>query len=172
MRPAACLANLKPPWTPETAREAAARSNAAQAVARFNRPAASLGQLTQLPPDDDYAAQILARTRKQLDLVAQSILDELAQRKPDSRRLRDLSDAQRHLAEQERILAGRPLPGSRRPKDHEPHSSQPGAWIDVQPVEQPGAAPASAPRAIEPPKAMGWEYDDPAQPSTPPPPPS
>jgi hypothetical protein len=70
--------------------------------------------LEHVPASDEYPAVVLARTRTQLDLVAKRITEELEKDKPDSRRLRDLSVAQYKLSEQERILAGRPLPGSRR----------------------------------------------------------
>lgn len=158
------LANLKPPWTTETARAAAARSNAVQAAARSAKPPPLPGRAAAPSPEDGYAEQVLLRTRTQLDLVAQRILEELQSRKPDSRRLRDLSDAQRHLAEQERILAGRPLPGSRRPQaegkrgSNAPASSGepwiPAAEVTVEPASaQLPPAPAAKP--------MGWEYDPP-----------
>jgi hypothetical protein len=152
------LANLKPPWTTETARAAAARSNAAQAATRAARPKPAPGRTDIPSPDDDYPATVLMRTRTQLDLVAQRILDELDCKIPDSRRLRDLSDAQRHLAEQERILAGRPLPGSRRPAaEGKRTGSVPGPssgpWIPAAPAPQPPTASALP---------LGWEYDPPA----------
>jgi hypothetical protein len=131
-----------PLFTAETARAAAIRSHAANS-ARF-RPAIPPDPPAQppQPAHDEYSAKVLARTRTQLDLVANSILHELTKSNPDSRRLRDLSDAQRHLAEQERILAGRPLPGSRRPKDHEPRAAQHGSWMVAEPMVAPASMPA------------------------------
>jgi hypothetical protein len=66
--------------------------------------------------------------------VAERITEELEAEKPDSRRLRDLSDAQAKLAEQERILAGRPLPGSRRPGTTKDPGPQVGAWLTPEPT--------------------------------------
>lgn len=71
--------------------------------------------IPHVPATDDYPDLVLARTRTQLDLIGRALSSELEQAKPDSRRLRDLTDAQGRLGEQERILAGRPLPGSRKP---------------------------------------------------------
>ena len=88
-------------------------------------------------PADAYGLQVLARTRMQLDLVADRILEELRCKEPDSRRLRDLSDAQRHLAEQERILAGRPLPGSRRPGPVRQHRQV----SEIEPLPSPAGTP-------------------------------
>ena len=130
--------------TTETAREMAAR------FAEFRR----LNPLRAVPPgyklvpadypehvpaSDDYPAVVLARTRTQLDLVGQQITTELEREKPDSRRLRDLTDAQTRLSEQERILAGRPLPGSRRPGQDRQVAPAVGAWLaDDSPVSAPG----------------------------------
>lgn len=143
-----------PVFTAETARIAAKLSHAPTSAR--NRPAIqSLPEPQQTQPaanpaDDGYSLQVLTRTRRQLDLVAERILEELQRNKPDSRRLRDLSDAQRHLAEQERILAGRPMPGSLRPSSSKSNSRQsPGAWL-----ESPVRAPASdTPTGSVPPAA-------------------
>ena len=109
-----------PRFTPAAARQMAARS------AEFRR----LNPLKAVPPafklvpadypehvpaSDDYHPVVLARTRTQLDLVGRQITTEFEREKLDSRRLRDLSDAQAKLAEQERILGNRPLPGSLKP---------------------------------------------------------
>lgn len=97
-------------------------------------------------PADAYAEEVLTRTRRQLDLVAERILEELERDKPDSRRLRDLSDAQRHLAEQERILSGRPLPGSRRPGPERPASQ-----VSSRPVPRLAQPPTPPPEPQPPP---------------------
>ena len=52
----------------------------------------------------------LERVRLQLDRVDAMMLTE-----DDPQRLDRLASAQMRLSEQERILAGRPLPGSRKP---------------------------------------------------------
>ena len=125
-------------------RENAAILGKAGAEARWRKPQppATTPPIPTPMAEDDYPGKVLARTRNQLDLVANSILHELTKSNPDSRRLRDLSDAQRHLAEQERILAGRPLPGSRRPKDHESRSVQAVAWMVAEPMVVPVVQPA------------------------------
>ena len=63
-------------------------------------------------PQLDYPATRLARVRGQLDR-----LDLELQRcsLSDSKRIKELTDASTRLSEQERILAGRPLPGTKRP---------------------------------------------------------
>lgn len=74
----------------------------------------------------EVALARLARVRKQLDLVDERITEELShdgtsigpdgQLQPcDGQLVNWLCAAQERLAEQERILAGRPLPGSLRP---------------------------------------------------------
>jgi hypothetical protein len=53
-------------------------------------------------------------------------LDGLMSTATDPRDLDRLAAAWSKLAEQERILDGRPLPGSRRPTDTKPKQSFPG----------------------------------------------
>lgn len=48
--------------------------------------------------------------------IDQAIERELSSDKPDAQRVDRLAAAWAKLAEQERILDGRPLPGSRRPE--------------------------------------------------------
>ena len=132
--------------TPETARAMAAlsaesrRLNPLKAVPPgFKLVPANYGEPTEhVPTSDDYPAIVLARVRGQLDLVAKQITLELLKDKPDSRRLRDLTDAQTRLSEQERILAGRPLPGSHRPStkrdpDKTPAEATP-MWTEPTPA--------------------------------------
>ena len=103
-----------------------ARENAAKALAarlanrerqhnlerRLTELTAKVTALTPLRPEElsGYAQNRLARVRKQLDR-----LDELMQQETDPARLDRLASAQFRLSEQERILANRPLPGSRKP---------------------------------------------------------
>ena len=126
------------------------------ALARWTRPP-QLAIPDPLPPPlptDEYANKALARTRSQLDLCAQCILDELQRKSPDSRRLRDLSDAQAKLAEQERILSGRPLPGSRNPsketkeKPVDYWTTRPAFSVLPDPAYQVSAADVSAPAVV------------------------
>jgi hypothetical protein len=85
-----------------------------------------------VPTSDDYPAIVIARTRTQLDLISKQVTAELEKDKPDSRRLRDFADAQTRLSEQERILSGRPLPGSRRPAQDRGRASS--SWVELQPA--------------------------------------
>lgn len=57
----------------------------------------------------------LLRVREQLDRLDQMMMTE-----NDPQRLDRIASAQSKLAEQERILDGRPLPGSRRPRETKP----------------------------------------------------
>jgi hypothetical protein len=97
--------------TAANAREMAARSHEARRQrqsARENAP-----ELPEL--DEDYADHRLARVRAQLDRV-----DQMMMKEADPQKLDRLASAQARLAEQERILDGRPLPGSLKPKPPKP----------------------------------------------------
>ena len=98
-------------FTAANAREMAARSHEARrerSLMAENDPATS----ANLP---DYVAQRLVRVRKQLDR-----LDRLIMTVEDPQKLDRLASAQARLSEQERILDGRPLPGSLKPKPPKP----------------------------------------------------
>ena len=113
-----------PLFTSANAREMARRGN----VARWSRPVAEPVQRAMPaspasvagPVADEYQQRRLARVRRQLDDNDAHVDAELAKRQPDARRLKELVDAQIRLSEQERLLAGRPMPGSLRPKTHDP----------------------------------------------------
>jgi hypothetical protein len=95
------------------AREMAVRSVAARKAAAAERtPSPATIPLTPgAPPGTDpYVTERLSRVRGQLDR-----LDGLMATEKDPQRIDRLASAQYRLAEQERILSGRPLPGSRRP---------------------------------------------------------
>jgi hypothetical protein len=73
---------------------------------------------------DCYVNERLARVRLQLDR-----LDKMMMSEKDPQKLDRLASAQARLAEQERILNGRPLPGSRRPAaDAPPKRSYPESF--------------------------------------------
>jgi hypothetical protein len=95
--------------TAANAREMAAKSHEArrqrEAVRRMPpQPPQATAQLA------DYVGERLVRVRVQLDR-----LDKLMMTESDPQKLDRLASAQARLSEQERILDGRPLPGSRRP---------------------------------------------------------
>ena len=148
-------------FTAQTARLAAQRSVASRAIAsqrRKEQPKAEpLPKPAAVQAVDDYAQAVLERTRTQLDLVAQRITEELESDMPDTRRLRDLADAQHKLSEQERILAGRPLPGSKKPAPERAIKAPPaGAWLALT-----DPAPLALAETPAPARPLGWEYDDP-----------
>jgi len=74
--------------------------------------AAKVTALAPLPAEQlsGYVEKRLVRVRRQLDRI-----DEMLMEESDPQKLDRLAAASMRLAEQERILAGRPLPGSRRP---------------------------------------------------------
>lgn len=71
---------------------------------------ATVQALPRLEPDDAFRQRRLERVRQQLNR-----LDEMAAKEKNPLLLNRLYSAIEKLAEQERILAGRPLPGSHRP---------------------------------------------------------
>lgn len=101
--------------TAATARTMAARS----AQARRERAAALIERLREPAPADEsdaYAKRQLARVRVLLDDV-----DEQLAKTRDPQDRERLARAANTLSERERVLSGRPLPGSRRPgKDRAP----------------------------------------------------
>jgi hypothetical protein len=102
-------------------------------------------------PSTDYQKVRLARVRAQLARV-----DEMIDEETDPKLLNQLAQAQDRLAEQERKLAGRPLPGSHRPRQAGQTLPVAGAWLDdvpaqvvaqVVPVAQPEPKPDCIPDA-------------------------
>lgn len=121
-------------FTAANARENAAKAHASrqQRLARGKLAGESSPQPPQAGPDEaaaSYLSRRLFRVRAQLDLVDKAFETEASKATPDGQRLNWLAQAQERLSEQERILAGRPLPGSRRPKDNGSQIPVPGAWI-------------------------------------------
>jgi hypothetical protein len=155
-------------FTAANAREMAAKAHAT----RQQRPGS--GKLAgktfpQTPqggphePANDYVSRRLARMRVQLDSVGRAIEAEATKATPDGQRLNWLAQAQERLAEQERILDNRPLPGSRRPgkADARPAYAA-GAWIEMQP-----ALPAPQVPKDGPPESLPVESPTPAPTATP-----
>lgn len=99
---------------------------------------------------DDFTTRKLARVRGQIDAV-EKLLDAATEPQAVDR----FANALTRLYDLERILAGRPLPGSRKP----PAEPRPG-----QSTARPTPAlvqPEPSPAPTEPAKPLGWEYDDP-----------
>lgn len=104
-------------FTAANAREMAARGNAAKALAKKQREEqlARANAIAIEPADEIYRSQRLARVRKQLEK-----LDEMIEKERDPQKLDRLASAQARLSVQEFALAGRPMPGSRRPGREKP----------------------------------------------------
>jgi hypothetical protein len=105
---------------------------------------------------DDFNAMRLVRVREQL-----TKLDAMIEAEEDAQKLDRLASASAKLSEQERVLDGRPLPGSRRPPTDK--AQRAGTWGELQPA-LPQVAPVAqmfAPTERLPSKPMGWEYDEP-----------
>lgn len=111
-------------------RENAARLAALSAAARRAKrdaalckpappaPVAVVAQVAENLADnkDDYAVRRLLRVRGQLDRLDDRMDYTLAARVLDAQKVERLARASCQLSESERILAGRPLPGSIKPK--------------------------------------------------------
>jgi len=94
---------------------------------------------------NDFNTTRLLRVREQL-----TKLDAMIEAEKDAQKLDRLASASSKLSEQERILDGRPLPGSRRPTS----DKVPRTWVELQPAlpqvatSRPGCAgPGSAGQA-------------------------
>lgn len=131
-------------------RSAAARAAQAQRIAA-EPPQPVAPSTDPLPPPlptepvDAFAVRRLTRVRAQLDR-----LDALMCEESDPKRLKELADASSRVSAQEFALAGRPLPGSRRPAPTgKLQASAPpatsGPWI---PAALPDPAPAPAPAPV------------------------
>jgi hypothetical protein len=83
------------------------------------------------------------RVREQLER-----LDRLASEEDDPKQLKALADATTRLSEQERLLAGRPLPGSRRP-GNESKGKRADWWIEMQPSAPVAPAPPPVVQVLE-----------------------
>lgn len=136
------------PWTAEQAREMARRSHLPTS-ARFRKHPQPSQDQPQLAHDADYQDRRLARVRVQLNQLDEAITRETSKVQPDGQRLNWLAQAQDRLSEQERILAGRPLPGSRRPREE--RSRPTPAYDDSPPVPAKPVAPVAPAPVVPPP---------------------
>jgi hypothetical protein len=99
--------------TPDNARAMAAKSWEARRKRAHEQAEQALTALAmpQQVAEDPFILSRLVRVRKQLDRI-----DGMIERETDPMKLDRLASAQARLAEQERLLAGRPMPGSLKPK--------------------------------------------------------
>lgn len=110
--------------TSERARELAARSNAVQKARRESREAGIENvAVPEVNGAEEYIKERIKRTRRQIEMLDRQLNSE-CERTPcehchsdgvDAKAIKSIADAIAKLAEVERILSGRPLPGARRP---------------------------------------------------------
>jgi len=109
------FAAIMPLFTRENAREMSIRGN----DARWHKPLAP----AIIPPSDSVAGNVAENwNRTQRDEVRARMkrYEAMMDKETDASALDRLTSAWSRLAEQERILDGRPLPGSRRPAVEKP----------------------------------------------------
>lgn len=114
--------------------------------------------IPDITPSDDYTVRIKSRVRKQWETVADTLDAELAKRSPEPQAVDRLCAALERLAEVERVLDGRPLPGSRRPAAERGPKGQVSAWLSSSPqpiqpaqvatVQSPPSAPVAPPQVV------------------------
>ncbi|HWN97491.1 MAG TPA: hypothetical protein VNT99_20850 [Methylomirabilota bacterium] len=110
--PIAALSSRPHLFTTANAKEMSARGNAAKAFAKKAREVllAKANEIAAMLPDEICKSQRLARVRKQLEKI-----DDMIEKERDPQKLDRLASVQARLSVQEFALAGRPMPGSRRP---------------------------------------------------------
>jgi len=158
-----------PAWSPDEARAMAVRGNLAKA-ARRQKARDEAANLPALASSLTFSQECLALTRARIKETFTRLGEESGSPKCDGQRLNWLASALERLAELERILDGRPLPGSRRPAPEPSPSARPAprppaAPIARQPsispplpkVDQPSTTPSVAPDD-EPDEPDGIEY--------------
>lgn len=123
---------------PDKAKEAAIKSHNARRLNKLKQSSteqASPKQSDQaIPQPDDFTLVTLSRVRDQMSLLA-----DMMKKEKDPARLDRLAAAFGKLAEVERQLAGRPLPGSLRP------SNRPAAGGMIEQPQTSAPGPSSAP---------------------------
>lgn len=136
-------------FTAETAREMALRSHGPDSARQLRplQPAIPAIPAEKPAEPDKYHGLRLTRVRVQLNSLDSELEGEMRKQKPDARRIKELVDAQMRLSEQERILSGRPLPGSNRPRSDRPRRSP----LAPEPVETPQPVVSSGSQISPPP---------------------
>ena len=146
-----------PPWLTPFTKETAALARAKRT--EYQRKLSAMPTPQELARNatlGDWNALRLVRVREQL-----LKLDAMIEKETDAQKLDRLASASAKLSEQERVLDGRPLPGSRRPPTDK--AQRAGSWGDLQPALPQVApvaqvAPVQPPAPVQPAKPMGWEY--------------
>ena len=131
-------------FTRETAASMSAKGNAAR-WSRWRAEREKTANPPKLEPiisdgNPTFAQRKLARIRDQIDRV-ERLLDDADEPQAVDR----FANALTRLYDLERILDGRPLPGSRKPApERATRDAQPGAWLNVEAVQvQAPQAPSS-----------------------------
>ena len=98
-----------------------------------------------------FQSRRLRRVQTQLERLDEMMLEET-----DPKRLKELADASARMSTQEFALAGRPLPGTKRPAAEGGRRGRldSSLLIEDMPVAQ-VVSPSMA-------KPLGWEYDEPS----------
>lgn len=151
------MARSSATWTPEQARAMAVASRSAR-IERARLKALLPAQVPLEPaksPPPDFASLSLARVRAHVHNMHQVISCELTRVKPDAQRLNWLAAALERLAELERRLAGRPMPGTLKPRAQDARPAQPASVAPVllpQPAAPAQPDPPAAPSLTEAPE--------------------
>ena len=121
-------------------RETAAIHGKAGAIARWTKPPPEPEPVKPPPmpepiaPANPFVQSRLDRVRAQLDLIDSRIKEQCEKEIPDGQTLNWLCSAQARLSEQERQLAGRPMPGSLKPAS--PRSKDRNDWGSLASLTQ------------------------------------
>ena len=117
---------MRIPFTSQNAAEMARKSaesrrkrrEAKLAARHIQAPAEVIAKVQEeiATEKDDFATQRLLRVRDQLGKLDNRMDDALDAKRIDPQTIERLARASCQLSEAERVLAGRPLPGSHRPK--------------------------------------------------------
>ena len=140
-----------PAWSPDEARAMAVRGNLAKA-ARRQKARDEAANLPALASSLTFSQECLALTRARIKETFTRLGEESGSPKCDGQRLNWLASALERLAELERILDGRPLPGSRRPAPEPSPSARPAPRPPAAPITRPDPSPAKqgeVPRASQ-----------------------
>lgn len=145
-------------WTAEQAHEMALRSVAARKLRKSRRPLPG-AQPPPLEPLIDFPAELQASVRARVRDILAGLADETAKARIDGAQVDRLCSALERLADLERILDGRPLPGSRRPPREDPPSARRPASERRGPAVP--MAPPAQPQPSDPPLADDDEPEPP-----------
>src|SRR5262245_61688509 len=101
-------------WSPEQARKFGRLGAQARWSRPRRKPAAPAIQPEPIAADA-FRTSVLARVRARIESLLDLLEEQTNKSKPDGAQVDRLASALERLAELERVLDGRPLPGSRRP---------------------------------------------------------